>query len=92
MADHYAISMWLIHGGTPRDLEAREHLASSLPDGDVSPPDEAGVFEVTVEAEDLEDAMRQVWDAVAASGEDDHIVFLEHPALPERWRRHSARP
>jgi hypothetical protein len=33
-----------------------------------------------------------VWDAVAASGTDDHIVFLEHPDLPQHWRRVSGRP
>ena len=34
----------------------------------------------------------RVWDAVAASGTDDHVVFLEHPELPEHWRRFSGRP
>jgi hypothetical protein len=29
---------------------------------------------------------------VAASGTDDHIVFLEHPDLPEHWRACSGRP
>jgi hypothetical protein len=29
---------------------------------------------------------------VAASGTDDHIVFLEHPDLPEHWRRYSGSP
>jgi hypothetical protein len=33
-----------------------------------------------------------VWDAVAASGTDDHVVFLEHPELPEHWRSRSGRP
>jgi hypothetical protein len=32
-----------------------------------------------------------VWDAVAASGTDDHIAFLEHPDLREQWR-HRSRP
>jgi hypothetical protein len=31
-----------------------------------------------------------VWDAVAASGTDDHIVFVEHADLPEHWRHRSA--
>jgi hypothetical protein len=27
-----------------------------------------------------------VFDAVAASGTDDHIVFVEHPDIPGHWR------
>ncbi|MDQ6878236.1 MAG: hypothetical protein M3082_11200, partial [Candidatus Dormibacteraeota bacterium] len=59
---------------------------------DVGEPDEVGVFEVAVDADDRETALRRVWDAVAASGTDDHILFLEHPDLPEHWRRRSGRP
>jgi hypothetical protein len=33
-----------------------------------------------------------VWNAVAASGTDDHVVFLEHPDLPEHWRHRSQPP
>ena len=36
--------------------------------------------------------LTRVWDAVAASGTDDHLVFLEHPELPEHWRPRSGRP
>jgi hypothetical protein len=85
--------MLLVHFGTPRDQEAREQLADALPDdAEVGEPDEIGVFEVAVEAEDLEEALQTVWDAVAASGTDDHIVFLEHPDLPEHWRHRSGTP
>jgi hypothetical protein len=92
MAERYAIGMLLLHHGTPRDREAREQLAAALPDGDVGEPDGLGVFEVAVQADDQEDALTQVWNAVAASGTDDHIVFLEHPDLPEHWRYVSGRP
>src|SRR5258705_386018 len=37
-------------------------------------------------AEDLEAALTRVFDAVAASGTDDHIVFVEHPDIPGHWR------
>jgi lauroyl/myristoyl acyltransferase len=77
MADRHSVTMLMLHFGTPRDQEARAQLAAALP---------------VVEADDLEQALRRVWDAVAASGTDDHIVFLEHPDLPEHWRRFSARP
>jgi SHS2 domain-containing protein len=92
VAEEFAIAMLLTHGGTPRDHEAREALADVMADAEVGAPDEVGVFEVYLDADDLEDALAQVWNAVAASGEDDHIVFLEHPNLPEHWRRHSRFP
>jgi hypothetical protein len=84
--------MLLLHSGTPRDQEARAALAAALPGADVGEPDDIGVFEVVVDGDDREDALRRVWDAVAASGTDDHIVFLEHPDLPEHWRPRSGRP
>lgn len=85
------VAMVMMHLGTPRDQEAREQLAAALPDAKVDAPDDVGVFEVELEADDREDALRRVWDAVAASGTDDHIAFLEHPELPEYWR-HLSRP
>ena len=45
-----------------------------------------------MDAGDYERALNIVWDAVAASGTDDHIVFLEHPDLPGHWRARSGRP
>jgi hypothetical protein len=87
-----AVGMFMLHGGTPQDHSAREELAAALPAGEVGEADDLGVFEVVLEADDREDALRRVWDAVAASGTDDHLLFLEHPELPEHWRRHSGRP
>jgi hypothetical protein len=84
--------MLMLHLGTPRDEEARAQLAAVLPDADVGGPDDVGVFDVALDAEDHEQALTRVWDAVAASGTDDHIVFLEHPDLPEHWRSRSRRP
>lgn len=92
MAERQLVTMLMLHFGTPRDQRAREQLAGALPGSDVGPPDDVGVFEVSLDAHEREDALRQVWDAVAASGTDDHIVFLEHPDLPEHWRRFSGRP
>jgi hypothetical protein len=74
-----------------RRRDALEALAAALPDGRVGEPDELGVFEVEVEADDQEDALSTVWDAVAAAGVDDHVLFLEHPELPEHWHRFSGR-
>jgi hypothetical protein len=86
------IGMLLLHGDTPRDLEAHEQLAAALPDATVGPPDELGVFEIEIDADDQEDGLQRVWDAVAASGTDDHVLFLEHPELPEHWRARSGSP
>jgi hypothetical protein len=85
----FTVNMLLLHGGTPRELEAREQLAAALAGATVGEPDDVGTFDVTVEADDQETGLDQVWNAVAASGTDDHIVFLEHPDLPEHWRRRS---
>jgi hypothetical protein len=92
MPERQTVAMFLLHFGTPRDQEARGQLADALPDAEVGQPDDIGVFEVTLEAEGREDALTRVWDAVAASGTDDHIVFLEHPDLPEHWRLRSGSP
>jgi hypothetical protein len=93
MADRFPVAMLLLHPGTPRDDEAREQLADALPDdAEVGEPDDIGVFEVSVEGEDLEEALQAVGDAVAAAGADDHVVFLEHPDLPEHWRHRSGGP
>ena len=91
MAQRHTVAMLLLHPGTPRDAQAREQLAAVLPGADVGAPDDLGVFEIAVDADDLEQALQRVWDAVAASGTDDHIVFLEHPNLPEHWRPRSGR-
>lgn len=84
--------MLLIHDVTPRDREAQDDLSATLPDADITEPDDVGVFEVALDADDREQALLRVWDAIAAAGVDDHIVFLEHPDLPEHWRHRSRRP
>jgi hypothetical protein len=93
MAERHAVAMLLLHPAAPRDEDAREQLAAALPeDAEVGEPDDVGEFEVVVDADDFDEALQTVWDAVAASGTDDHIVFLEHPDLPEHWRHRSGRP
>jgi hypothetical protein len=84
--------MYLLHGGTPRDRQAWNELRAALPEGQFTEADDIGVFEITLEAEDQEDSLLRVWNAVARSGTDDHILFLEHPNLPEHWRERSAGP
>jgi hypothetical protein len=86
------IAMFMLHSGTPRDQSARAELSGALPEAAVGEPDDTGVFEIELDAGDFEDALQRVWNAVAASGTDDHIVFLEHPDLPEHWRPRSGGP
>ncbi len=91
MGQRRKVAMLMLHYGTPRDLEAREQLAAALPDAEIAEPDRVGVFEIALDSDDQEHALLRVWDALAASGTDDHIVFLEHPDLPEHWRLRSRR-
>jgi len=91
MAGRCAIGMLVLdHGVAAKD--ARRQLAAALPGAEVSEPDEVGVFEVTLDADSQEDALQRVWDGVAAAGADDHVAFLEHPALPEHWRHLAKAP
>ena len=81
------ISLLLLHYGQgPRDEHAREELARVLAGTQVTEPDDVGEFEVVLEARDREEALTRVFDAIAASGTDDHIVFVEHPDNPGHWR------
>jgi hypothetical protein len=92
MAEPQKVALLMLLQGTARDRKAREQLSAALPEGEVSEPDGLGVFEAAVPAGDREDALQKVWDAIAASGTEDHIVFLEHPELPEHWRPRSGAP
>jgi hypothetical protein len=92
MAQRHVVGMLMMHHGTPRDQRAWEELAAALPGAELSPPDELGVFEVTLEAEDREAALVRIWDAVGLSGTDDHLLFLEHPDNAEHWRERSGTP
>jgi hypothetical protein len=81
------VALLLLHYGQgPRDEEAREALARVLAGTDVTEPDDVGEFEVVLDAKDREAALTRVFDAIAASGTDDHIAFVEHPEIPGHWR------
>jgi hypothetical protein len=89
MADRYSIGMVLLDRGAKSD-EARAKFVAALDGAAASEPDETGTFEVSIQCDSQDAALNRVWDAVAASGADDHIAFLEHPALPEHWRHRAA--
>jgi hypothetical protein len=92
MTERHKVEMLMMHYGTPRDLEARQQLAAVLPDAEITEPDDVGVFDIVLDAEDQEHALQRVLDAIAASGTDDHVVLLEHPDLPDHWRHRSRQP
>ncbi|MEA2138714.1 MAG: hypothetical protein QOG56_1864 [Solirubrobacteraceae bacterium] len=82
------VAIQMAHLGTPRDLDSRAELGDELPGhATVTEPDEDGTFEIELEADDQEDAVQRVWDALAASGADDHLLILEHRDIPGHWRR-----
>jgi DNA-binding NarL/FixJ family response regulator len=75
----------------PAASSAHERLAERLGDARVDQPDpDSGVFDVSLEAESREEALERVWNALAAAGSDDEIVFLEHSDIPEHWRTRPA--
>jgi hypothetical protein len=78
VAERHVVEMLLREPETPGYEEAREQLAAALPGAEVGDPNDVGVFEIAIEADDREDALKRIWDAVAASGTDDHIVLVEH--------------
>jgi hypothetical protein len=73
--------------GGPHGEEVRRAFLEALGNPPATDPDDTGTFDVTVEAETIDDALLAAWNALAASGADDHILFIEHPNLPEHWRR-----
>jgi hypothetical protein len=75
---------------SPRAEKAKAALCGCLPDNAVvSDTDETGTFEVEIDAEDREDALHTVWNAMASCGGDDMLIFAEHADVPEHWK---ARP
>jgi hypothetical protein len=90
MPSRFEIPMLMVDGRSPGDALARDQLSAGLPNAELSEPDDLGVFEVTVEANDLEQALQRVWNAVGPSGADDHVVLLEHPDLPEHRQPRTA--
>ena len=96
MAEHVVALQVLERGDAARALD---RLRGVLEDAEVGEPDATGIVEVTVEADDFDDALTQVWNAIAAAGADDELAFAEHPGhrppeaggpMPEHWRERTA--
>jgi hypothetical protein len=80
----FAVALQCLDRGVPC-ADARRRLSEAL-GSQVPDPDDVGIIEVQIDAEDFEGALQRVWDAMATSGADDHLAFAEHPAVPEHWR------
>jgi hypothetical protein len=75
----------------PAADSALARLVDQLDDSRVEQPDpETGVFDVSLEAESRDQALIRVWNALAAAGADDEILFIEHSDVPEHWRTRPA--
>jgi hypothetical protein len=85
MTQQHSVGLQLLDSGH-RCRKALHELIGALPNGKVDEPDETGTFEAEVEAPSQEEALHLVWNAIAESGCDDHVVFTEHPDIPEHWR------
>lgn len=86
----HAIGMQLIDRGL-HAREAMERLRDIL-DCHCDDPDRSGIFAVHVEADSFEEALNQAWDAMASAGADDHVVFIEHPDIPQHWKARTDAP
>jgi len=73
--------------GGEHGVEVRKAFLEALGNPPATGPDETGTFEITIEADTIDDALLAAWNALAASGAEDYILFIEHPKLPEHWRR-----
>lgn len=80
----HAIGMQLLDRGL-HAREAVQRLCDVL-DCHVDRPDDTGTFAAHIEADSFEEALDLAWNAMASAGADDHIVFLEHPDMPDHWR------
>ena len=79
MSEQHRVGLVARHVDTRRDQKARAQLVEALPNAECAAFDpDTGAFEVTLEAESQEDAIRTVRDAIAATGTDDHIQLAEH--------------
>jgi hypothetical protein len=87
------VALYHLHENGPRVGEYLELIGKALPGGSrIDGPDDLGFVEVELDANDQEDALQRVWDAIAAAGADDHLVIAEHPDLPEHWRTRAGGP
>ena len=85
--------MLMLPRGETKNQRSHAGIAAWMgPNSNVSEPDERGVFQIDLEAADLEAAREHCWNAVGGSGTADHVALLEHPDLPEHWHARAKKP
>jgi len=77
---------------TERARQAIDDIVAALPGAEATGPDPDGSVEIHVTADSYDDALKQVFDAVAAAGADDHVVFTEHPDIAHHWEHGDETP
>lgn len=85
----HAIGLQLVDR-TPRARACREHIIDCLDGAQATDPDGDGTWEIRLDAPSAEDALKLVWNAVAAAGADDHVVIIEHPQIAHHWEHRPA--
>jgi hypothetical protein len=75
---------------TPRAHACRDHIVDCLVGAQATEPDGDGTWEIRLDAPTAEDALKLVWNAVAAAGADDHVVIIEHPHIHHHWEHRPA--
>jgi hypothetical protein len=87
------VKMVMLPRGETKNARSLEHLAGALPEDAVGTnPDEDGVFEVELEAADIDAARHRVWNAVSVAGINEHVMLLDDDDLPDEWRAHARLP
>ena len=74
-----AVKLAVRHDATDPYEHALENLREAMSDAEIAGPDDAGVIEVRVDAEDEDAAVQRVIDGIAGAGADDHFEIAEHP-------------
>ena len=89
MPEH-AVALQCLDRGTYCQ-NARQRLSDAL-GVPVPDPDDVGIVEVRIEADDFDAALARAWNAMAEAGADDHLAFAEHPDVPQHWRHGDGHP
>jgi hypothetical protein len=75
-----------------RARQAIDDVVAALGGAEASEPDPEGSFEIRLPADSYDDALKRVFDAVAAAGADEELVFLEHPNVARHWEHTDETP
>jgi hypothetical protein len=93
MSETQSIGLQLQDPRNPRGRQAIDDVVAAVGGAEATEPDpEDGTFEIRVQADSYDAALRQVFDAVGTAGADDHLVFTEHPDIAHHWEHGDETP